>query len=139
MLLAHGVRNRLADGELATWLPDRASFPFDVDGKTQVTDAGSLRTALKQRGGEWSKQTTGQTRCDALTRADLIAGERAFHYLDRLGPRPPRTALIRDLDRLGLAPDDILVNCYPPNTTSPGYTVIATPTSRALKLRSFRN
>jgi hypothetical protein len=112
MLLAHGVRNRLADGELATWLPDRASFPFDVDGKTQVTDAGSLRTALKQRGGEWSKQTTGQTRCDALTRADLIAGERAFHYL---------------------------VNCYPPNTTSPGYTVIATPTSRALKLRSFRN
>ena len=139
MLLAHGVRNRLGTGDLATWLPHHAVFPFDLDGKTTVSDSGALREALATRVNEWAEQTSGQSRCDAVGRADIMSGHKSFHYLDRLGDRPPSAALARDLDRLGVEPNDILVNCYTPYTSQAGYTVIATPVGHTLRLKSFRN
>jgi hypothetical protein len=139
MLLAHGVRNRLANGELVSWLPARAAYPFDVDGKTTAEDREALERVLAGRVAEWALQTQGQSRCDALSHRDILSGTKPFHFLDRMGARPPVEAIVRDLTRMGVSPEDIVVNCYTPETKEAGYTVIATPAERELRLKSFRN
>lgn len=138
LLLAHGVRNRLADGSLGPWLATRATYPFDLDGKEVAPTSEALTEKLPGYVETWAKQTAGQSRCEALTREDLMAGK-PLHYLDRLGTRPPAAELARDLDRFGLDPGELFVNCYTPDKEDAGYTLIVVPTKDGPRIEAFRN
>jgi hypothetical protein len=138
LLLGHGVRNRLAGGDLAAWLEGRAAFPFDLDGKDVAASAEELTAKLPTYTSTWAEQTQTQTRCEAVSREEILAGA-PLHYLDRLGGRPPAAELRRDLDRFGLDTGELFVNCYTPDATDAGYTLIVKNTPDGARLEAFRN
>ena len=138
LLLAHGVRNRLAQGDLAAWLGPRAVYPFDLDGKDVAANATELAAKLPTYTATWAQQVETNTRCEAQAREDILAGA-PLHYLDRLGNRPPAAELARVLDLFGLGPGELFINCYTPETGDAGYTVIARRTQAELRLEAFRN
>ena len=135
LLLGHGVRNRLATGDLGPWLAQRAEYPFDLDGKEVALDSDQLARMLPGHLEAWTRQTATQTRCEALSREEILAGA-PLHYLDRLGRRPPGADLAKDLTRFGLDPGELFVNCYTPEGTDAGYTLIVTPQTH---IQAFRN
>ena len=125
-------------GGLKAWLTPRAVYPFDVDGKVVVKSAAELDEALAREVGDVAAQVKPHTTCVAITREEVLKGA-PWHYLDRLGERPPREELERDLTRLGVTGADWWVNCH--KEGSAGYALIVTTSGKQgpARIRAFRN
>lgn len=135
--LARGLCEASSKGEASGFLRGVAAFPFDLDGKVQVGDAAALEAALPEQLPQLDAQLKPHTTCVAITRAALLEGAQPWPWLDRLGQRPPRAALERDLERLGVGSADQLVNCY--RQDEAGFTLIITRLPEGERVRSLRN
>jgi len=131
-------REAAAGGTLKAWLGPRAAFPFDVDGKAKVRTAAELDEALARDVGDVAAQVKEHTTCVAISREELLGGS-PWHFLDRLGERPPKEELERDLDRLGLRDGEWLVNCH--KDKAAGYSlIVSSPGEKGpARIRAFRN
>lgn len=135
--LAQAFRKAASQGRAVRWLTGRAAFPFDVDGKAKAADATALEQALNTHLPKLQADVAPHTQCDAITREALLGGA-AWHFMDRLGERPPKAAIARDLDRLGVSADDWMVNCY--HDDAAGFTfLVAFDASKRARVRAFRN
>ncbi|MEL6180729.1 MAG: hypothetical protein AAFS10_17340 [Myxococcota bacterium] len=98
-----------------------------------------LDEAMARDVGDVATQVKPHTTCAAISREELIAGGSPWHYLDRLGKRPPPKELEQDLDRLALRPSEWWVNCHQEGAA--GYTLIVAPMDgqSSARIRAFRN
>ena len=118
------------------WLIERARYPFDVDGKVTARSEAELTAALEEHLPDIADQVRRDETCDSITREELLAGA-PWHWLDRLGSRPPADALERDLDRLGVEPDHALVNCY--HGDHAGFVLLVVAPDSDARIAMFRN
>lgn len=135
LAMAEGLRQAAVAGESEAWLKRHAVYPFDVDGALRAKDFEALLASLRAEHPELGDEIAPLKTCEARTRAQLLDGV-DWHYIDRLGGKPPRDELARDLDRLGLVDGDWLVNCY--QGREPGYFVIVTEAGGLSRLRALR-
>lgn len=133
--MAEGLRQAAVAGESEAWLKRHAVYPFDVDGALRARDIEALLASLRAEHPELGDEIAPLQTCEARTRAQLLDGA-DWHYIDRLGGKPPRDELARDLDRLGLVDGDWLVNCY--QGREPGFFVIVTEAGGLSRLRALR-
>jgi len=136
-LLGEGVQQAGAGGTATAYLVEHAAAPFDVDSKATLTDLSGLAAAIAEHVGAIDAQVAPHARCDVITREALLTGSTPWPWLDRLGARPPRAELERDLDRMGLTPTDQLVNCH--NGDQAGFIVLVTELDDGPKIHAFRN
>ncbi len=133
--MAAALREVAGTEELQGWLEKHAQYPFDVDGALRATSIESLMAALRTEHPELSKELAPHTTCEAITRAELLDGQ-PWHFIDRLGGRPPKDELARDLDRLGLKGKDWWINCY--TGQEAGFFLIVTNKDGAARLIALR-
>lgn len=135
LAMAEALRQAAVAGEAEAWLKRHAVYPFDVDGALRARDFEALLASLRAEHPELGDELAPLKTCEARTRDQLLDGV-DWHYIDRLGGKPPRDELARDLDRLGLVDGDWLVNCY--QGREPGFFVIVTQQNDLSKLRALR-
>jgi len=111
--LALGSELRVAAeaDQVVSWLTPRSTFPFDVDGKVSIEAPAALEGAIAQHMQQLTAQLKLNPECAVISGEDLLDGK-PWPYLDKLGDRPPRKELERDLAKLGLKDGDWLVNCF---------------------------
>jgi hypothetical protein len=112
MGLALGLKEVSAQPErLGQWLHHNTAMPFGIDGAHKADDLPALEQLLKKEYGDLGAALGPHDQCQVLDREKILAGA-PFHFVDRLGHRPPAQELSRDLDRVGLSNVDMLVNCF---------------------------
>ncbi len=121
---------------LRGWLSSVASFPLDLDRKAQAKTSDQLKEIWPEHGEKLRLEIQDASVCQSATRHGLISGK-PFRYLDRMGARAPKRELERDLDTMGLALFDVLVNCY--HGDQPGFFLIVSPSPNGEKIRAFWN
>ena len=134
--VVEGLRGVAGTDKQESWLASFAVFPFDVDGVHKPGNVGALTVALGEEHPTLSETMAAANTCEALTRARILEGTEAFHYIDRLGQRPPADELSRDLDRLGLREGDVLVNCF--EKGSPGLFFVVVDRGGKARLGALR-
>ncbi len=136
LALGNQFREIVQGPDLEVWLRHYATWPLDIEGAEAVHSPRTLPQALTAH-PPWRVRPTDTT-CVTITREALLAGDKPWHWLDRLGERPPTRELGRDLDKLGLLKGRWWVNCYLEDEA--GYTLIieADETNHA-RVRAIRD